>query len=856
MPIKKTAPENEPAPQDIDEKKTAAPVKKSAAQKSAPKKPAAKTTEKQASEAEQKAPAKKTAAKAPAKTTAKNAAAAKSEETGEAKETAEKSAATTKKAPAKKAAAKKPAAKKAAPKKTAAKAEAAPQEAPQADAPEKAAAKKAPAKKAPAKKAAAKKTAPAKAKAPAKRLSAAAQKFAPYADKTLVVVESPAKAKTLEKILGGGYKVLASVGHVRDLPKGRMAIDTENDFEPEYIQVRGKADLIKTLKGASAVSAKTLLASDPDREGEAIAWHLATLLGIDTHDKCRIRMHEITEHGVKEAVSEPDTINMELVEAQQARRVLDRLVGYELSPLLWYKVQRGLSAGRVQSVALRIVCEREDEIEKFIPEEYWLLDVDAASLDKKRSYRLRVEKYKNKTLEVSSGEEAARIAAEIGAGRLVVDDFSTKETKRQPGAPFKTSTLQQEASRRCGFAPKRTMRIAQALYEGIDIPGRGPTGLITYMRTDSLRLAPEALEASRSFIKNNFGDAYLPKDAKEYIPKGKAQDAHEAIRATDASLTPDSIKPYLTAEQFRLYDLIWRRFIASQMQDAVIAKTNLVCSASDYQMKQSGTVVSFDGWGRVYPLGVKDITMEPAAAGEELALEKIDKEQKFTLPPARYSEAGLVKALEEKGIGRPSTYATIIETLTVRGYVDRSEEDKKLIPTKLGRLVCRFLVRYFSSIVNEGFTAKMEGELDQVESGDIEWKKLMADFWSSFKPTVEDVSAHAESMHPEPELIGEQCPECGKDLIVKRGRFGEFIACTGYPECKYTRKIVKTTGIKCPKCGQGELIRRRATKGKMKGRFFYGCERYPECDYVSWKKPGKEGEAEGQQEEQNDSSDL
>ncbi|MCC8058649.1 type I DNA topoisomerase [Cloacibacillus sp.] len=696
-----------------------------------------------------------------------------------------------------------------------------------------------------------------KKKAPAKKGAAKttrSQKFSQYDGKTLVVVESPAKAKTLEKILGTRYKVLASVGHVRDLPKGRLAIDVEHDFEPEYIQVRGKADLIKTLKGASAASERTLLASDPDREGEAIAWHLASLLDIDTRQQCRIRMHEITEHGVKSAISEPDMINMELVEAQQARRVLDRLVGYELSPLLWYKVQRGLSAGRVQSVALRIVCEREEEIERFIPEEYWLMDVDANSLDKKRGYKLRVEKYKNKPLTINNEEEALKIEGEIRAGRLTVDDFSTKESKKQPSPPFKTSTLQQEASRRCGFAPKRTMRIAQALYEGIEIPGRGPTGLITYMRTDSLRLAPEAIESSRAFIANSFGGNYLPDKPNEYMPKGKAQDAHEAIRATDPMLTPESIKDYLTLEQYRLYELIWSRFIASQMRDAVVARTNLVCSSADYQMKQSGVVVTFDGWGRVYPLGIKDITMEPAVKGEELAIEKIVKEQKFTQPLPRYTEAGLVKALEEKGIGRPSTYATIIDTLSLRGYVDRGEEDKKLIPTKLGRLVNNFLVRYFSSIVNEGFTATMEKELDQVESGEIEWKKLMADFWKGFKPVVDEVSAHGESMRPEPELIGEKCPECGHELIVKRGRFGEFIACTGYPECKYTRKIVKTTGIKCLKCGQGELIRRKTTKGKMKGRFFYGCERYPDCDYVSWKKPGKEGAAgeEAQAVEPND----
>ncbi|MDY2983982.1 MAG: type I DNA topoisomerase [Synergistes jonesii] len=688
----------------------------------------------------------------------------------------------------------------------------------------------------------------ASAKAPARKSAA---KFAAYGGKTLVVVESPAKARTLEKILGPKYRVLASVGHVLDLPKGRLAIDLEHDFEPEYIQVRGKADLIKTLKGASAASAHTILASDPDREGEAIAWHLATLLGIEIDRRCRIRMHEITERGVKNAISKPDVINMKLVEAQQARRVLDRLVGYELSPLLWYKVQRGLSAGRVQSVALRIVCEREEEIERFIPEEYWLIDVEAESADG-RQYKLRVDKYKNKACTIANEEEALKVEREIRAGTLVVDDFSTKESEREPNPPFRTSTLQQEASRRLGFAPKRTMRVAQSLYEGVDIPGRGPTGLITYMRTDSLRLAPEALEASRSFIAAAFGEKYLPERPREYAPKGRAQDAHEAIRATDASLSPESIKDHLTAEQFRLYELIWSRFIASQMRDAKVARTNLICSSADYQMKQSGAVVTFDGWGRVYPLGVKDVTMEPAVVGEELSVMEVTKEQKFTQPQPRYTEAGLVKILEEKGIGRPSTYATIIDTLSLRGYVERGEEDKRLVPTKLGRVVNDFLVRYFSSIINEGFTANMEKELDQVESGGVEWKKLVSGFWGEFKPKVDDVSENAESMRPEPEKIGESCPECGKDLVIKRGRFGEFIACSGYPECKYTRKIVKSTGIKCPKCGEGELVRRRASKGKTAGRFFYGCTRYPECDYVSWKKPGKEGTAAEQPQETND----
>ena len=735
--------------------------------------------------------------------------------------------------------------------------------------------KKTAAKKSPSKTTAAKK-APAKKSAAAKETAAPAKKAAPkktatkasiaktaqqYAGKTLVVVESPTKARTLEKILGADYKVIASIGHVRDLPKGRLAIDVENNFEPEYIQVRGKADLIKTMKMASEASGKTLLASDPDREGEAIAWHLATLLGIDKGSKCRIRMHEITKNGVMSAVSSPDNIDIDLVDAQQARRVLDRLVGYQLSPLLWYKVQRGLSAGRVQSVALRIVCEREDEIEKFIPEEYWLIDACAASADAARNYTLRVEKYKDKPITIADEKQADAVEKALKAGKLVVTDFKTKENARAALAPFKTSTLQQEASRRCSFSPKRTMHIAQSLFEGVDIPGRGPTGLITYMRTDSLRLAPEAIEASRKFIKEAFGADYLPKEPNHFVPKGKAQDAHEAIRATDPQLTPRSVKQYLTPEQFRLYELIWSRHIASQMADARVARSTLVCRDGDYELRQTGVTVTFDGWGKVYPLGVKDTELKKAVKGEELDIRSIKKEQRFTQPPARYTEAGLVKVLEEKGIGRPSTYATIIDTLSIRSYVVRGEEDKKLVPTKLGRLVNTFLVRYFPMLINVDFTAGMEKELDQIEAGDLKWHDVMKEFWGGFKPVLDDVSAHAESMRPEPEYIGEKCPECGGELLLRRGRFGEFIACSGFPNCKYTRKIVKSTGVKCPKCGEGELVRRRATKGKTKGRFFYGCTRYPDCDYVAWKKPDngaakENAAAESETEPESSASDM
>ncbi len=686
--------------------------------------------------------------------------------------------------------------------------------------------------------------------------SAKTRQLSQYGGKTLVIVESPAKAKTLEKILGPKYRVLASIGHVRDLPKGRMAIDTENGFEPEYIQVRGKADLIKTLQAASSASAATLLASDPDREGEAIAWHLATLLDIDTAEKCRVRMHEITSRGVKSAISEPDVINMNLVEAQQARRVLDRLVGYELSPLLWHKVQRGLSAGRVQSVALRLICERQEEIERFIPEEYWLIDVAASSADSRRRYKLRVEKYNGKAVKIKNAEEAARAEAAIRGGKLTVDEYVTKESKKQPNPPFKTSTLQQEASRRCGFAPRRTMRVAQTLYEGVEIPGRGPTGLITYMRTDSPRLAPEAVAASRAFIREHFGENYLPSSPNVETAKGIAQDAHEAIRATDASLTPESVRPYLTEEQYKLYKLIWGRFIASQMKDAVIARTSLACSSAGYQMRQAGVAVTFDGWGRVYPLDIKEAAVEPAVKGETLGIDGITKERKFTQPPAQYTEAGLVKALEENGIGRPSTYATIIERLFERRYVDRGEEGKRLDPTELGRRVNNFLVKYFPALINVDFTAGMEKNLDSVESGDTEWKSLVAGFWKDFKPAVDDVSAHGESARPAPEPTGEKCPECGRDLVVRHGRFGKFIGCSGYPECSYTRNIAETTGVKCPKCGQGELVRRKSTKGKAAGRFFYGCDRYPECDYVTWKKPVNEEAARGAEEAGEDVQDM
>ncbi len=657
------------------------------------------------------------------------------------------------------------------------------------------------------------------------------------AGKNLVIVESPAKARTLEKILGPGYRVLASVGHVRDLPKGRLAIDVENGFEPEYIQVRGKGDVVRTLKAASEVSAKVYLASDPDREGEAISWHLATLLGLDPHSLCRIRMNEITATGVKNAIAHPDAIDIDRVDAQQARRVLDRLVGYQLSPLLWYKVQRGLSAGRVQSVALRIVCEREDEITAFVPQEYWLLDVHAAAAGGERRYVLRLEKKNGKSFTVENAAVAESVSRELQGSELVVSDFKTKESSRSAMPPFRTSTLQQEASRRLGYAPRRTMRIAQSLYEGVDIPGRGPVGLITYMRTDSFRISPEAIDSSRRYIEKQYGNEWLPAKPNFYATKAGAQDAHEAIRPTDPFLTPQSLKGNLTPEQFRLYEMIWSRFVASQMAPARVARTTLEAKCGDYALKQAGIVVLFEGWGKLWPLGVKDVEIQPAVVGEALSIEKIDRAQRFTQPPSRYTDAALVKLLEEKGIGRPSTYATIVETLLDRGYVVRGDEDRKLSPTPLGATVNTFLTRYFPDVINAAFTALMETQLDKVESGQAGWRDLVASFWKDFKPVLDTVTSKAERVSVPAQEVGRDCPECGHPLVIKRGRFGEFIACSGFPECRHTEKIIKTIGVKCPKCETGELVRRRMTKGKAKGRFFYGCSRYPECDYVSWKKP-------------------
>jgi len=666
----------------------------------------------------------------------------------------------------------------------------------------------------------------------------------------LVIVESPSKARTLGKILGRDFDIQSSVGHIRDLPKSRLAIDLENDFEPEYILVRGKGAIARNLRERASASDRVIIASDPDREGEAIAWHLSEILGVDPDSPCRVRMYEITPKGVQEAFDQVSSVDMKKVEAQQARRVLDRLVGYKLSPLLWDKIKRGLSAGRVQSAALKMICDRQDLIDSFIPREYWQVTVAAEAVDG-RGYSLRVDKLDGKslvkdgrTLLIKDEASAAEIEREIRSNTVKVISFTQKEGLRKSLPPFKTSTLQQESSRRLSFAPRRTMFTAQGLYEGVNIPGRGTTGLITYMRTDSLRVSQEAIGQAREHIKTAFGKVYLPPSAQVHEGKGRSQDAHEAIRPTDVSLTPDSLREFLTSDQYRLYDLVWRRFVSSQMSPARIARSTVEAESGRVGMRQSGTCVVFDGWGALWPLDTKDEVIEPAREGEPLEVKEITTEQRFTKPPSRFNDAGLIKALEEEGVGRPSTYATIVQTLYDRRYVVR-DDDKRLAPTPLGQIVDTFLEAHFPDIVDLAFTAGMENELDEIEDNGRLWRDVVRDFWTGFSASLEKAAAEAEKVAPPPpEPIGEDCPLCGSPLVIKSGRFGDFIGCSGFsdPEkkCRYTRPILKTTGVTCPKCSEGEVVRRKGKKGKP----FYGCSRYPECDYVSFTPPG-EGRGSG-----------
>lgn len=644
--------------------------------------------------------------------------------------------------------------------------------------------------------------------------------------KTLLIVESPSKAKIIGKYLGSKYKVIASVGHVRDLPKSRLAVDVDNNFEPDYINIRGKGDVIKTLKKEASSADAILLATDPDREGEAISWHIANLLGIDITTPCRVKFNEINKEAVKEAIKHPEPIDMGLVDAQQGRRILDRLVGYQISPLLWKKVSRGLSAGRVQSAALKIVCDREDEITNFIPKEYWDIKADFGD-----SFIAELAKVKGKKAHVTSKEAADRIESELSNSQYVVKSVKNGNKNVRPYAPFTTSSMQQDAANKIGFSTKKTMQVAQQLYEGVNIKGSGARGLITYIRTDSTRVSQTAKEAAISYIKGAYGDNYAGNNV--YTNKNKAmQDAHEAIRPSDVNLTPESLSDSLTPDQMKLYNLIWTRFVASQMKVAVYDTSSVAIENGIYEFKATGSRMIFDGWRKIYPVKQEgDNYIPEVSEGDVLSIEKLLKEQKFTQPPARYTEASLVKELEDKNIGRPSTYASIISVLIDRRYVKR--EKKALVPSKLGFDVIGILKEYFTDIVDVEFTGEMEDNLDLIELGDISWRKVIDDFYVGFKEELKVAEEEVEKIEKEVIPTGEMCELCGAPMVYKEGRFGRFMACSSYPECKNTKPIIKTTGIKCPKCGK-DIIEK---KSRRTGKIFYGCQGYPECDVSFWDKP-------------------
>ena len=647
--------------------------------------------------------------------------------------------------------------------------------------------------------------------------------------KTLVIVESPSKAKTIGRYLGSNYKVVASVGHVRDLPKSKLGIDVDNDFEPQYIAIRGKGDLIKELKKEAKKASKIYLATDPDREGEAISWHLAYLLGIDPQQPCRIEFNEITKNTIKEAIKHPRKIDLSLVDAQQARRVLDRLVGYQISPLLWRKVKKGLSAGRVQSAALKIICDRENEINAFVPKEYWVI---TANFVKGKTFSAKLATKSGKKLTISNKEENDSILKELEQGSYTVKFVAYKSRIKKSFAPFTTSSLQQEASNKLNFNTRKTMMVAQQLYEGVEVHKKGTIGLITYLRTDSVRISAEAKAAAADFITENYGKEYLGNNVFSNKKKD-IQDAHEAIRPSNIDITPDDVRDSLSNDQYRLYRLIWCRFMASQMAPAKFDGMQVDIENGKYIFKASGSKLVFDGYQKVYKnIGDddKDNILPELEEGEALKLKSLGGEQNFTQPPSRFTEASLVKELEELDIGRPSTYAPIVATLSERKYVKR--EKKSLAPTELGFLVTGLMEEYFKEIVDVNFTAGMEDRLDDVEARGLEWKKVIRDFYGPFKKELEVADEAIEKVVVEDKPTGELCEICGKPMVIKSGRFGDFIACSGYPECKNTKPIVKTIGVKCPKCGK-DILEKRSRRGKI----FYGCSGYPACDQSFWYKP-------------------
>lgn len=655
--------------------------------------------------------------------------------------------------------------------------------------------------------------------------------------KNLVIVESPTKAKAIKKMLGRNYKVLASVGHVRDLPKSTFGIDIENDFEPKYINIRGKGPLIKELKKEAKKVDNVLLATDPDREGEAISWHLAYILDLDLNDDIRVEFNEITEETVKRQIKLPRKIDEDLVDAQQARRILDRIVGYKISPLLWKKVKNGLSAGRVQSVVLKLICEREEEIEQFEPEESWTIE---AVLKKSRSKfnstyigQLVGDKVEKKTFKTK--DQAQKIYDEVNVKKLEVYSLQESKKNRVSFKPFTTSTLQQEGSRRLNFNTKKTMRVAQGLYEGIDIPGEKTVGLITYMRTDSTRISDQARNACRTFIKDNYGANYLGPNFRKTAKKEGVQDAHECIRPTDVTRTPEKIKDALTKDQFKLYELIWNRFVSSQMAPAQIQSITALFNTKDHIFKSTGSRIAFDGFLKVYHYAKSKDAYLPVLKEKDLVdVLSLDCEQHFTQPPARYNEASLIKTLEDLQIGRPSTYASMVSTLLTRYYAVL--EQKKITPTELGMTVNDLLSNYFPDLVNVDFTAGMEKSLDEIAEGKIPWKQLVREIYQVLEKDLVKAEKEIEEVEIRDEVTDEKCEKCGRNMVIKMGRYGKFLACPGFPECRNAKPLEEKIGLACPKCKDGEIVVRRSKKGRV----FYGCSNYPKCDFVSWHEPTAE----------------
>ncbi len=655
----------------------------------------------------------------------------------------------------------------------------------------------------------------------------------------LVIVESPAKANTIKKYLGGKSKVVASMGHIRDLPKSKMGIDIENDFEPQYINIRGKASLINSLKKDAKDAKMVYLATDPDREGEAIAWHLAYILGIDPSSVCRVTFNEITKDAVKKGINNPRKIDLNLTDAQQARRVLDRIVGYKISPVLWKKVKRGLSAGRVQSVAVRLIVEREEEIEKFVPEEYWNISLIASDKKTKTKFESKLIGKNNEKIELHSKPEVDKILKDLESAKYIVKEVKSGERKRNPAPPFTTSTLQQDASRKLNFALRKTMQIAQGLYEGVKLPEYGLTGLITYMRTDSTRISDEARAAAKEQIIKTYGEQYY--ENRYYKTKSEAQDAHEAIRPAHIEITPDSIKNALSNDQYKLYKLIYNRFLASQMTSAIYDTMTVLIDANNYNFRAAGQTLRFKGYMTIYVENEEKEQFDSIPTlneNEEVKKEKLESKQSFTEPPARYTEASLVKTLEEKGIGRPSTYAPTITTILTRRYIEKVQ--KQLIPTELGKVVNNLLIENFGNIINEEFTADMEEQFDKIAEGEENWKKVIRDFYTPFEEIVEKVDEELEHVTLQYEETDVPCEKCGRMMVIKYGRYGKFLACPGYPECRNAKPFIETIDVPCPVCGGTVQIRKSKNR-----RNYYICENNKGigegCYYISWNKP-KPGE--------------